>query len=61
MRPLRNSLLTAEALQLRCGAVDRGLSRRCAGDAATKLNTKPLRRQRRRYTRLSSSENFGGV
>jgi hypothetical protein len=34
MRPLRSSLHVSEALQLLCGAVDRGLSRRCAGDAA---------------------------
>ena len=41
MRPLRSSLHVSEALQLLCCAVDRGLSRRCAGDAAAKLNTKP--------------------
>ena len=41
MRPLGSSLHVSEAVQLLCCAVDRGLSRRCAGDAAAKLNTKP--------------------
>lgn len=57
MRPLRSSLNISEALQLPCGAIDRGLLRRCAGDAAAKLNTKRLRRQRRFHTRLLSSKN----
>ena len=61
MRPLRSSLHVSEALQPLCGAVDRGLSRRCAGDAAAKLNTKPSPEAEAVLHNLFSSRKFGGV
>ena len=61
MRPLRSSLHVSEALQLLCCAVDRGLSRRCAGDAAAKLNTKPSPEAEAVLHTSFSSRKFGGV